>query len=240
MRLSLSFSILLIFSSMVSNAQNKVKITTIEETNPIPIEYKWMGTSSRTLTLMKIAYTKPDGFEEDGKYVSFGEYPKLGQMFSCLGNCLKSDDGQFLAFISVNDIFTQDFADNMKSFFPGKSFDFVDKQHLNQIKYVIMSYYGEEIADNWKSLLDYYPEEEANIKFNADTVIRFSLALQPQDYYKKKYKYIDALFLQKKDRGYINFYCFYTDKGKKKLDFYWKKIEGVLHYEDYEDCESRR
>lgn len=94
-------------------------------------------------------------------------------------------------------------------------------------------HYWTKIKDpDWTKILHYYPEEVVKNKFNADTVVRFSITLQPEDYYKKKFKYVDALFLQKNGRSYVYFYCFYTEKAKKRFDKYWQKIEGVLRYEE--------
>lgn len=231
MKLSLSFSILLAFSCMMGNAQNKVKITTIEDDNPIPIEYEWMGTTSRVLTSMKLTYKKPDGFKELDKSDTFKNYPKLKEMFSYMPNCLRSIDGQFLAFLPCHCTFTPADSIGLQQY-PGESFDYINRMFVYQLRAPIRVYYGKEQAEHWRKFVSYYPAEEAKSKFNADTVIRFTIALQPEDYYKKKYKYIDALFIYKKRRGFINFYCFYTDKAKENLNYYWKKVEGTLYFED--------
>lgn len=227
--------LLLAFYSLTCNAQRYIKGVNFifdQGENPIPIMYEWMGTDSRLLTTMKLTYKKPKGFKEVGGCVCFEEYPKIYELFTCLTNCLQSKDDQFYAFISVYRPFTQKDVENYHSLFRGKKNDLVDKQHMHQIKAKLKEFYGEEKAKDWKKLVIYYPEEKTKSIFNADTVIRFSLEFEPQDRYKKKFKYMDALFLQKKGRGYINLDCFYTEKAKKRLDRYWRKIEGMLKYED--------
>lgn len=226
------FLLIVLFSvNTVGYAQNKVKITTIDD-DPTPIYYPWLGTESKILTLMKLSYKKPFDFKEVSKTECFEKQPKLAGMFTCIINHLRSNDKQFIAFISIFRPFTEERLIKMQGLFPSKKFDVIDKMHMHTIKHIIKSYWGEDAAAHWKEKINYYPEQVVKEKFNADTVFRYSISLKPEDYYKKKFKYIDILFLQKKGRGYVSFYCFYTDKAKKQLDSYWEKIEGVLKYED--------
>lgn len=65
-------------------------------------------------------------------------------------------------------------------------------------------------------------------KFQDFNARRISL----KEYFQGKYSHLDALYLQKKGRGFVNFYCFYTDKAKRDFSRYWKAIEGVFRYHD--------
>lgn len=223
------FAIFLLLSQAIF-AQNKPYFIVVRDTTPV--HYKWMGDYSRTLTSMKLSYQKPKGFNEVGKSECFKDYPKLESTFSCLSNRLVSKDEQFISFLIAYNIFTEEFRKEMDVLFFGKEFDYVDKQHVNQIKGIIRSYYNEEAAKHWKDSVTYYPPDITKDKFNADSVISFSIALRPEDYYKNEYKYVDILLLQKKGRGYVYFVSFYTDKAKRKLNKYKREIEGVLRYED--------
>ncbi|MDO5572313.1 MAG: hypothetical protein Q4F97_12745 [Bacteroidales bacterium] len=197
------------------------------------IAYKWMGTTSRTLTdKMKLIYQKPKNFKEIGAYECFKEYPKLELTFSCMGPQLHSKDGQFISFLVFPDIYTKEFQESLNWLSAGnRNEDWVDKQHYRQMIGIIKMYYG-EIGSSMNELIQLYPTEEAAAKFNADSAFYFSLILNPDDYYKEVYKYVKVLVLQKKDRGYAYICSFYTDKAKKQLNKYWCRIEKTLHYED--------
>ena len=230
--------LLVLFGCAIGYAQNKnkVKIFTIDE-DTTPIHYKWLGGESRTLTKMKLVYKKPDGFKEISRMECFKETPKLWDIFGCLNNELRSDDKQFLAFIFTYlppDSGTYSDAINLITHGKTNSFYSSEQMYMSQIRATIISYMCMDKGSlkNWKDYLQYYPDSIVKSKFNADTVIRFSMVFEPQQSYKKKYKYADALFLQKKGRGFVNFYCFYTEQAKAKFDEYWEKIEGVLRYED--------
>ena len=99
-------------------------------------------------------------------------------------------------------------------------------------KTILDIHWGDTAAQNWKSYVTYYSSTEVRHKFNADTAISFSIKLNPGEYHLGKYNHLDALFLQRSGRGFVNFYFFYTDKGKKQLAKYWSAMEGVLRYED--------
>jgi hypothetical protein len=79
----------------------------------------------------------------------------------------------------------------------------------------------------------YLNPEKTKTKFNADTAIFLPLCfIGPEYYYKGKYNNLESLWLQKKGRGWVNLYCFYTDEAKKKLPEYRKAVEGIFRYEN--------
>jgi hypothetical protein len=194
---------------------------------------KWMDRHDYlVLKHMKVIYTRPADFKEVSGSECFETYPKLKKLITCAGNQLHSNDEQFIAFIPIYKPFTKEDSIDMKRYFPNMPFDVIDKQYIIQIKNNITTSLGKEKGENWRKHVKFYSAGEAKRLCNADTIIRYSVKLQPQDYYKGKYKYLDVLFLQKKGRGFVNFYCFYTDKGKMKFASYWKAMEGVFRYED--------
>ncbi len=216
--------------------------TTVSSQNKIPVKYKNKQifidevdiiTTSRILKEMKLEYKKPCGFKEDPLGDSLRFYPKLiEKLYSSGIDTIFTKDNQFITFLTAFSIITKKDEKYFNKLSHGKSNDLVDKQHFSQMKAILKSFYGEEMEQKWKEKVTTYPKEEALKKFNADNAYRFSIKLTPEDYYKKEFKYIDLLFLQKKGRGYVYFTCLYTDKAKANLNKYWRKIEKVLYYKD--------
>jgi len=108
----------------------------------------------------------------------------------------------------------------------------VDTQPYWQRRGIIKRYYGDEIGDSWIDSVTVYSTEEARSKWNADSAFVFNLHLRPEDYYKKDFKHVKILLIQKKGRGYAYITSFYTDKAKEYFDKYWRRIEKTLRYED--------
>lgn len=153
----------------------------------------------------------------------------LENAFDCLSTGVKSKNKQVIIFFSYPSIFTNEFGKKMEAMFGG-SHQFEDWQHYMQLRAILRAYFGEDY--DWHKDLQYYPDWEAKTKFNADTAILVSFPLRKEDYYKRKYKYVDILVLQKQGRGYIYLTCFSTDKAKARFDDYWQKIEGLFRYEE--------
>ncbi len=229
----LALSILFVFKA---NSQGVKLILVDEQGNELPPDTsRWMPAFHvRILESMKLNYRKPALFEEVPGMQCFKDYPKIASVVTCAGNQLCSKNEDFLALIPIypkpDSFMIRHFSGS-----PGA----VDQIYANQIRANILQSLGKNAsingpnADfNWKAYVHYYPAAEAKLKFNADNAVSFPIHLTPKDYYKGKYKYLQALFLQKNGRGFINFYCFYTDKGKKHLDQYWKAIESVFRYEE--------
>jgi hypothetical protein len=193
----------------------------------------WLSPDYRNiLKAMKITYQKSTVLQEVEGRECFKEYPMLNQIITCAGNQLISNDGQFLAFIPIYRIMTKEDSIFYQRLRPESKLYNPNRQHINQIKGAIRMSMGEEAAKTWRHFVNYYPSDATKLKFNADTAVSFSIKLDDKNIYKGIYTHLDALFLQKKDRGFVNFYIFYTDKGKKNLPAYMKEIEGILRYED--------
>ncbi len=80
--------------------------------------------------------------------------------------------------------------------------------------------------------MQYYSQKETKEKFNANTAFTYSVKLNDDELYKDKYKFLKVLVLQKRDRGFVELYCFYTDDGAKELEKYWALLENAFRYED--------
>ena len=80
--------------------------------------------------------------------------------------------------------------------------------------------------------MQYYSQKETKEKFNANTAFTYSVKLNDDELYKDKYKSLKVLVLQKRDRGFVELYCFYTDDGAKELEKYWALLENAFRYED--------
>lgn len=194
---------------------------------------RWMFQSSRDiLDTMKLTYKASPLFVEVAGSECFNDKPYLKASMSCVRHQLQSKDGEFVAFIAIYKPFTRRDSIEMKKFLPGASFDYVDKQHISNLKNNIQWLINKEASNHWKEHVTYYPAKEARQKFNADTAILIPIELTERDYYKGKYNHFNALYLQKKGRGFVNFFFFYTDAAKKDLPLYQKEIEGIFLYED--------
>lgn len=200
----------------------------------------WMGKDDiDMLKTIKVNYKKPESFLEVPGYDCFKGKGRLEAMLSCLRNQLRSKDGEFITFIPLNRFHTKKDSVNLRRSFPEMFISDLNLQHVYQIRAVILyslgkdaTLRGENSGFDWKRYVHYYSDEKAIQKFNADTAITFVIKLNDNEVYKEKYKYLKALYLQKKDRGFIELYCFYTDQGNKHLPKYWQAVEGIFKYED--------
>lgn len=196
-------------------------------------EYRWMGTFGLTVSdEMKLKYHKPSGFSYEDSVECFKDYPKLEKTFSCKSFQLHSNDEQFIAFLEFVPQYTKELETTINGLFPQHARELVDNQHRWQMRARIRAYYGDEIGETWVDSIKLHSTKEAREKFNADSVFSFSIRLRPSDYYKKDFKYVKALLIQKNGRGYACIYSFYTDKAKSRFGKYWRKIENFLRYED--------
>lgn len=228
--LQLSIIAALFCLSTIANAQRVMPKVIVEGEVK---DDRWLSQFYRNiLDTMKITYKASSLFVEVTGSECFNDKPFLKASLTCVTHQLQSKDGEFVAFIAIYKPFTKKYSIEMKKLLPGASFNYVDKQHISNIKGNIQWLVSREASDNWKKHVIYSPAEEAHQKFNADTAILIPIELTERDYYKGKYNHFNALYLQKKGRGFVNFYYFYTDAAKKDLPLYIKEIEGILRYED--------
>lgn len=223
----------LCLASFLSSCGSKLRIFVVDDTtDTLPHVYTdFSKSSSNTLAFdKKMVYVRPEGFKPY-QDTFFKGYPELKKVFSSLANSLISNDENVIISISVYSIYTSEFEDRVRGIFPTDEPSLVDRQHIPQLKGAL-EYLGKETAGNWKKHVTYYPETEAKEHFKADSVIRFHIPLREKDFYKKHFKYVDALYIQKKGHGYAQIYVFYTDKAKTDFHKYWQTIEGILTYKE--------
>ncbi|MBX3257045.1 MAG: hypothetical protein KF862_23115 [Chitinophagaceae bacterium] len=205
---------------------------TIRDTN-------WMSNDDNALLKsVKLNYEKLPFFDEVKAVECFKNNIKLEAMFRCLAHKLESRDKEVIVFLS-NHFLTKFDSINLRQSFPRMFIPDLNSQHIYEIRAQILYYlekdatlFGENMGFNWKQYVRYYTSKESKRIFNADTAISYFITLKDKEAYEGKYQYMQALFLQKKDRGFAQLYGFYTDKSKKKLSKYWRKIEGIFKYED--------
>ncbi len=195
--------------------------------------HDWMAQFHRAiLDTMKVTFTKPSTFLEEEGVECFKSYPKLESILTCAGNQLISKDGQVLAFLYIYKPFRKADSISMQKMFPDKSFDVIDKVHTNTIRNSIKFSEGAQAASNWKKYVTYYSDSDARTKFNADTAIKFSINLKQEDFYKNKFQFLRALFIQKRDRGFLGIYVFSTPTAEGKIEDYWAQLETIFKYRD--------
>ncbi len=179
----------------------------------------------------RIIYTKPKGYIKDNNIDDYKKQKRLRNTFGMATEPWTSVDGEVLFYWQNYPIRTKEFQKSaLYKALSKRKESIVDKQHCYQTKEMFRSYYGKKITSSYRDSLTFYSQKEAKLKFNADTVYRFSIRLRPEDFYKKKYKTVEVIFLQKKGCGWVNLICFYTDKGKKRINRYRKQIEAVFKY----------
>lgn len=198
------------------------------------VDSNWMTQQSvDILKSMKLTYNRPVIFDEVMGTECFQDNAQLQATLTCAHRQLHSKDGQFIVFITIYKPFSKQDSTDMKKLMPGGNFNVIDKQHTYQIMGNIRESLGKEASLNWKKYVTYLNPKETKTKFNADTAIFLPIPfIGPEYYYKGKYNNLESLWLQKKGRGWVNFYCFYTDEAKKKLPEYRKAVEGIFRYEN--------
>jgi len=92
----------------------------------------------------------------------------------------------------------------------------------------------EVTQEEFDKYVTFYPEEYARTKFNADSVATYNcwpllLKYKP---YEGKYTGCQALMIEKKDKGFVTLYCFYTDEGKHCLNAFMKELDGIVWFND--------
>lgn len=220
--------IVFLLCAISTAAQTKINVIDMD-VNTTPLKYKWMGYVSKELTSINVVYKKPVGFKELGTYECFEETPKLEEAFSCVFSLIQADDNQFKMFLLPIPKFNKEKILDMRKLVP--DFD-PDKIPVNNMKQIIKEFYGKEKANNWQQFVTFYSSKEAHEKFNADSAMRLSVSLSPQDAYQNVFKNVEVLFFQKKACGAICLICFYTDIALNHFDSYWNKIEKVCVYGD--------
>ena len=236
MRKKIVIALLSLFSMEIQAQNNGPLIIFAENYDSIMAlvkpHYKWLGTEGQMVADdMKLKYRKPKGFRHKPSIECFNDHPKLKSTFTCMSHQIHSDDGQMIVFLTFT-IFSKELQNEINELFPQHATELVDKQHRWQMRGIMTKYYGEGIGESWHDSITVYSGAEARRKFNADSAFTFTLHLRPADYYKKDFKHVKVLLIQRMGRGYAYICSFYTDKAITKFDKYWRRIEKTLRYKD--------
>jgi len=99
---------------------------------------------------------------------------------------------------------------------------------------VLQREYTHEVTqEEFDKYVTFYPEEYARTKFNADSVATYNCCPILSRYpYEGKYTGCQALMIEKKDKGYVILYCFYTEEGKHCLNAFMKELDGIVWFND--------
>ena len=87
--------------------------------------------------------------------------------------------------------------------------------------------------ENWSDFVSFYADKKAKKQFNVDIVFRYTIPLFSEHFIQrngKEYKYVEKIFIRKKDVGFVDLTCFYTDKAKKNFKKYWRDVEKMFEY----------
>lgn len=229
--ISTSFLTFIVFGGLCQQKPHYY-ITIIGEDTTGFYQYKWLPKHHiDILKSMKLRYTKPKGFQEVPGSECFDSIPRLHQILTCLVGQLYANDSHFIAFLAIYPFLTPKKIKEWKVLFPNTPLD-INNEHEYQIRATIRGMYGDRAASEWRKYVTYYSSAKARKLFNADTAIAFPIKLNSNEYYKKKYRYLNVLFLQKNGRGWVGIYCFSDDKAQTNLTKYMTAIQGSFRYED--------
>lgn len=144
-------------------------------------------------------------------------------------NYLLSNDSNFIVYVSAPPIYCGDkdsiYADlSLKTGFMIE----VNTCHLERIKGDFFENTGERVTSLYNLPLSYKSSKYAREAFNADTVITYPLKMWQN--LENKYNHCQVMIIQKNRRGCIALYCFYNDKGARKLSHYIKTLKNIFWY----------
>ncbi|ERJ60866.1 hypothetical protein [Sphingobacterium paucimobilis] len=191
------------------------------------------ATDERVLWTMGLNYKLPEKFKTYiPKSSSFKENLKLRQLMGNPAQGIISDDDEFISFFRIFRISTKEDSIRINSLFPGANMS-PSIRHIDNIRHQIKLLYGDSAKQNWLNYVDYWPNDKAKEVFNADSVIVYTAKLKKEEVYEGKYDHFGALYLSKKDRGFVNYFFLFTEKANEQYDSYIKNIQQSLYYDDW-------
>ena len=139
-----------------------------------------------------------------------------------------------IAYVSVPPIFCGD-KDSIYADFSFKTGFMIEMNtyHLEIIKGDFFVNTGERVTSLCDLPLTYKSLKYARKAYNADTVITYPLRMWEN--LENKYNHCQVMIIQKKRRGCIALYCFYNDKGARKLSQYIRSLKKVFWYREPKD-----
>ena len=141
---------------------------------------EWMPLWERSIldSVMNIYYYHNDFFIKDTTFLSQGF--KMG----CHNLHLTSKDGNFKTLFHIGSPFTIEDSINyagrtINTKYDGViSWDRINKDHIQQAKEIMNQVFGKGYENNWIDYTKYMSDEDAFMKFNADTALYISLPEQ--------------------------------------------------------------
>ena len=180
-----------------------------------------------------LGYTSPLKFRTYiPKSDCFDENPRLSELMRCVSKGMISDDGEFIAFMKILPILSNEDSIKINSMFPGSLLS-LNTVHIGNIRNNIREIYGKDVLNKWRDYVVYWSSKKAKNIFNADTVVTYNVKLGKEYTYEGKYDHFGALYIQKKDRSFINYYFLFTEKANKRISSYLKLLEKTLKYDDW-------
>lgn len=190
------------------------------------------------LDSLSITYSPPVNFVSDLAGEGFGTVPHLKRLHGCMYYIVSKDNNFLVCFYAEHITGKNPFDETSNiSYLKSVEGDIRVSLSPKTDDLTSMEGKGKNTEIQLKNHVTYCPLEYAKNNFNADTVIRYSLNMNGL---KLQGQYTDntVLTLQKKGKGFITLYCFYTKEGKRKINDYMKVVENMLWFRDY--CPSLR
>jgi len=190
-----------------------------------------LGPPMNLLEVIGVEYNKPVGLKEIRMSECFKAYPKLNALITCAYSQFESKDKQFFLFTTLYKPLSPEDSVFISKISPNK-IKTLDWMHEANIKGNIKESLGEDAAILWRSFVKCGTLEQARKFFNADSVLSYSIKLDPKDYYQGKFNNLEVLCIAKKRRGVIYLFALYTDEGKRNLKPYQKELEGIFRFKN--------
>ena len=195
------------------------------------------GLNSYTLSLNQIKYKQPANFNYIRRELGNEEYLKCifadpGAIYQGYWHKIISKDKNFVAIIDIPPVWSKDSVHIFMELAPESKIK-INTYHLSHIKADFGSNIGKGIDSLEGFPIKYKSSKYAHEVFNADTVITYPLKMWQR--YGDQYNHCQVVVIQKNSRGFVCLYCFYNDKGERKLNRYLKSLEGMFWYRDPKD-----
>jgi hypothetical protein len=190
-----------------------------------------VGPPMNLLEVIRLEYNKPVGFNEIRMSECFKSYPKLNALITCAYSQFESKDKHFFLFTNMYKPLSPEDSIFISKISPNK-IKTLDWMHEANIKGNIRESLGEDSAINWRSFVHYGTLENARKFFNADSLLSYTIKLDPKDAYQGKFNNLEVLCIAKKRRGVIYLFELYTDEGKRNLKTYQKELEGIFRFKE--------
>ena len=103
--------------------------------------------------------------------------------------------------------------------------------HRFQINMILENIYDED-QYVFEDLVTIFSEKEARSRFNADSILLFTIPIPEGILYRDKYKHATCMYIYKDSRPFVGLFLFFTEKGFRKSEKYISRLNKTIWYKD--------